>query len=151
MVSASLLLLSHPYEKQTVICQCLFITREGHVILSGLGWQLLGRSRQDSQGGHAQTHTSWQIQWQSRTHKQLFMHAWSRTHLSAPFSLTVDNPDGILVTAVTREREAAPSPNSRLCKAADIQLCVFCVVNQPQELLGRTKARHSTQPKDRVS
>lgn len=49
-------LLSSPYEEQTVICQCLFITTEGRVILSGLGWQLLGRSRQDRQGGHKHTH-----------------------------------------------------------------------------------------------
>lgn len=55
MVSASPLFV-YPCEKQTVICQCLFITREGHVILSGLGWQLLGRSRQYRQG-RALSHT----------------------------------------------------------------------------------------------
>lgn len=50
MVSASPLFV-YPCEKQTVICQCLFITREGHVILSGLGWQLQYRQ------GRALSHT----------------------------------------------------------------------------------------------
>lgn len=55
MVSVSflLLLLGYCYEKQTVICQWLFIAREGHVILSGPGWQLQGRGRQ---AGREHTH-----------------------------------------------------------------------------------------------
>lgn len=46
-----------PNEKQTVICQDLFITWEGHVILSAAGWQPLGWSAQDRQGGHSHTRT----------------------------------------------------------------------------------------------
>ncbi|TNN89000.1 hypothetical protein EYF80_000878 [Liparis tanakae] len=50
-----------------------------------------------------------------------------------------DNPDGILVTAVTRERErerererggCVSTTNSGLCSAADIKLCVFCEQEQ---------------------
>lgn len=131
MVSASHLF-SYPYEKQTMICQCLFITREGHVILSGLGWQLLGQSRQDRHRGHSHTLTATMAgtDTQAAIHVLMLIHIYTYLHLPPS---QCDNPDGILVTAVTREREGACTTDSRLCKTADMQLCVFCVVKQPQE------------------
>lgn len=125
MVSASHLF-SYPYEKQTMICQCLFITRKGHVILSGLGWQLLGQSRQDRHRGHSHTLTATMAgtDTQAAIHVLMLTHIYTCLHLPPSQG---DNPDGILVTAVTREREGC-----LYCKLQITQdcwhaaLCLLC-------------------------
>lgn len=112
MVSASPLFV-YPCEKQTVICQCLFITREGHVILSGLGWQLLGRSRQYRQG-RALSHTDRIAEPDTEAvfHVCVWTHACTFLHL---LSLKCNNADGILETAVTRETRAERTTNMHGC------------------------------------
>lgn len=103
----------------------------GKVMSSYLAWGGSCWARADRTGTEG-TRTHRRLQWQAQTHKQLFMLTHIYTCLHLPPSQD-DNPDGILVTAVTREREGACTANSRLRKTADMQFCVFCVVKKLHE------------------
>lgn len=95
---------------------------------------------------HARTHTPmhWQIHLWTQTHRILFMHACKDTqthHTHTCLHLTSsqrDNPDGFLVTAVTRERErgreslcGAQTPDDSRLLTSSFIVCV-CVCFVPQ-------------------
>lgn len=111
----------------------------GKVMSSYLAWGgscWAGADRTGKEGTHTHTHTHSDRYnsgpWHTSSHSCMHVDTHTPVCTFLPSS-QCDNPDGILVTAVTRGREPARTTNSGLCNAADIQLCDFCAVNQPQE------------------
>lgn len=80
-----------------MICQCLFVTGEGHVILSALGWQLLR--------AHAYIHSNRKQHW-------FHTHVCTHTHLSSQYRWP-------LVTAASMETHYA-----HYATTPDVQLWV---------------------------
>lgn len=131
-----------------MICRWLCISAEGHVILSGLRWQLLGCRRLDTRGGSTHTHT----QWWTRTHTKASILECSykdtHTHRYTPVCTFLPHSaiTQMLVTAVTGGKEEGGCTNSGLCNAADIELCAFLFGKSTQTMKGQlTAARRLSQ------